>query len=138
MLLVFIPQAVIFFYTDKILEAVGQDPKVSEAALDYTKVLIPGVLVFNLFEAARRFLNAQLVFALPSKIQFSTLVLHILWCYIFVSILELEIVGAAVASLITYTLDFVLIHVYVSCFEVVPSESWHWFDKNSFKGLINY
>ncbi|CAI2367045.1 unnamed protein product [Moneuplotes crassus] len=138
MLLVFIPQAVIFFYTDKILEAVGQDPKVSEAALDYTKVLIPGVLVFNLFEATRRFLNAQLVFALPSKIQFSTLVLHILWCYIFVSILELEIVGAAVASLITYTLDFVLIHVYVSCFEVVPSESWHWFDKNSFKGLINY
>lgn len=79
MTIVFIPQAIIFNYTESILLTFGQEPQIAFAAAEYTRILVPGVLFFNLFEATRRFLNAQMIFDPPSKVQFLTLALHLVW-----------------------------------------------------------
>lgn len=104
MILIFIPQAIVFYNADIVLIALGQNPQVAQMALQYTRIVMLGVLFFNLYEATRRYLNAQLIFVLPSKIQFTTLILHILWCYIFIDVLNLSIIGAGISTLITYFL----------------------------------
>lgn len=104
MALIFIPQTIIFLWTENILVLLGQDPEVAKVAQKYVYYIIPGIFFFNMFETARRFLNAQLVFILPSIIQFTTLVLHFLWLYIFVVRLNFGIIGASISIWITYFL----------------------------------
>ena len=79
MTLVFIPQIIIFIFTEELLLLTGQDPAVANYAHLYTLYLIPGVLFFNLFECIRRFMNAQLIFDVPSYVQLITLFLHFFW-----------------------------------------------------------
>ena len=104
MILIFIPQVLVFANTSYILQVFGQEPQVAEAAAQYTKIMIPGVFFFNLFEVGRRFLNAQLIFTPPSKIQLFVLILHFFIMLIFVEVLDLSITGAAIATWITYFL----------------------------------
>lgn len=44
----------------------------------------------------------------------STTFLHLGWCYLFVAYLKMDIVGASIATSITYFLQFVMITVYCS------------------------
>ncbi len=67
-----------------------------------------------------------------------TLVLHLLWCYLFITVLDGREVGAAMATNITYILNMVLIDIY--CFYSKPIRRTHggWPDSSSFKHIGTY
>ena len=66
------------------------------------------------------------------------MVLHIVWCYVFVSVFNMEYKGVAVATSITYFSNFLLLTVYLSKSTVISKESWHFINRDSFKGWYEY
>ena len=62
-----------------------------------------------MFDATRKFMSAQFESRLPVYVQLVTLILHILWCYLFIYVWDGREVGAALATNITYILNMVLI-----------------------------
>ena len=75
----------------------------------YCCCLIPGIWGQSLFDATRRFLSAQFEATIPLYVQLVTLVLHFFWLWLFVTKMGLKEVGAAMATNITYLLNFILI-----------------------------
>ena len=62
-----------------------------------------------MFDATRKFLSAQFETKIPLYVQLITLILHIFWCYLFITVGGWREVGAAMATNITYVLNMVLI-----------------------------
>ena len=114
--LIFIPVIIIFVYADTILIALHQDAGISRVARMYCCILIPGIWAQSMFDATRRFLSAQFETTIPLYVQLVTLILHFFWCYLFVIKMEGREIGAALATNITYILNFVLIEI-VCCFK---------------------
>ena len=110
--LIFIPQAVILFFSSDILIWIGQDENVSNISGSYLLIVIPGIWAYWQTELLRRFLGAQGVFHLLFKIQILTTFLHIFWLFIFVYWFELSITGVSVSTWITYILTFTLSSIY--------------------------
>ena len=71
-------------------------------------------------------------------IQLLTTPLHLVWCWLFVTYLNYGVIGCAIATNITFYLNFLLITVYVSLYEKDISEAWFWPNKDCFIGLIDY
>lgn len=61
-----------------------------------------------MFDATRRFLSAQFESTIPLYVQLFTLVLHFFWCWLFVDKLDGKVVGVAMATNITYILNFII------------------------------
>ena len=74
----------------------------------------------GLFDATRKFLNAQGRTDIPVYVQAITMVLHILWSWLFVSHLGMRLEGAAIAMNITYILNLVLADGYITIFKACP------------------
>ena len=104
-----IPIAILYIFSDKILIALGQEPKIALIARRYCCALIPGIYAQSLFDATRRFLSAQFEQTLPLYVQLVTLIFHFLWCYLFIVVMDGREIGAAMATNITYILNMVLI-----------------------------
>ena len=114
--LLFIPVIFLFSYSDKILIALHQNAEISTVARMYCCVLIPGVWAQSMFDATRRFLSAQFETTIPLYVQLFTLILHFFWCWLFVTKMDGREVGAAMATNITYILNFIIIEC-VCCFK---------------------
>ena len=104
-----IPIIILYALSDKILIALNQEAEIAVIARRYCCTLIPGIYAQSLFDATRRFLSAQFEQNIPLYVQLATLILHFLWCYIFIVALNLREVGAAIATNITYILNMVLL-----------------------------
>ena len=89
-------------------------------------------------DITRQFLNCFEKSKIPMIIQIFTSSLHYLWCYIFVSIMNLNIMGTALAMNITAFSNAMLITVYVTYFQPDLREAWFWPDKDCFQGLLDY
>ena len=139
LLVLFIPQSIILWNSGFILTIIGQNQQIAYAAQSYVRHLFPGIICFGMFETTRRFLNAQLKFLEPSIAQLVALCFHFFWWYIFINIFELGIVGAAIATWITYTLDWVLLNLFVTFKSgYVKKESWHWLSIDSFSSIYHF
>ena len=135
----FIPQSILLWNSESVLIMVGQNHEVAFAAQTYVRHLIPGILWFNMFETTRRFLNAQLKFLEPSIVQLTALFFHFFWCLIFIGYFELNLIGAALATWITYITDWILLNLYVTFKHgYVKEESWHWLNRDSFSELYHF
>ena len=75
------------------------------------------------YEATRSFLQGEGIFKLTLYTQALSFLLHIGWCYLFVIYLEGGVVGAAVATNVTYTFNLVFVWTYVSL-SGICGESW--------------
>ena len=106
-----IPIVIIYLLSDKILIALDQDPEISIIAKRYCCILIPGIWAQSMFDATRKFLSAQFEIEIPLYVQFFTLVLHFLWCYLFITVMGGREVGAAMATNITYILNMIIVDV---------------------------
>lgn len=116
---------------------IGQEEETADVAQLYVTMCLPGVFGTVQFDTARRFLFAMKVFSIPMFVTCLTLPLHILFNYLFVVRFGLGIVGTGYSSSLTYLLNFVLLNVYVTVKgDVVPAESWHFFNKDSFTELF--
>ena len=68
-----------------------------------------------------------------------TFAIHIIDLYIFLIQLDLKLYGVAISSTITYTLNFLLLTLYVNYKKnLIPPESWHLFNKSCLTKIPNY
>ena len=83
--IIFIPMTIAMLFTEAVLFKIGMDPEAQ-------------------FDALRGYLNTM---NKSSVIMISTIIaalLHLLWCFIFIRVLDLGVRGASIATTITYFL----------------------------------
>ncbi|XP_031103451.1 protein DETOXIFICATION 16-like [Ipomoea triloba] len=137
MLLICIPVAGVWAYTDRILRFCGTDPEISGAAGEYARFLIPSIFPYAILRCLVSFLQAQNnVVPMMFTAGIAALV-HVLSCWILVFKSGMGFNGAAMANAISYWVNVVLLGVYV---RVSPSckETWTGFSKDMFHDIIKF
>nr|GMD44166.1 protein DETOXIFICATION 16-like [Ipomoea batatas] len=113
MLLICIPVAGVWAYTDRILRLCCTDPEISNAAGEYARFLIPSIFPFAILRCLVSFLQAQNnVVPMMFTAGIGALV-HVLSCWILVFKSGMGFNGAAMANAISYWVNVVLLGVYV-------------------------
>ena len=137
--ILFIPQAAFLLYTKEILVLFGQDEEVWDVAQFYIILMLPGMYAFAQYETIRRYLQAMGIFTFWMYIQGITVVFHIVLWYFLTYTFELGVIGISVASTITNFGNLLIVILYITYYDkTVPKESWHFFNKDSFKGYGEY
>ena len=111
-----VPLLIILFYTKHILMGLGQSEGLSENVQLYVRIAMFGFVFQLYFDIYRKLLNSMRLFHVHSPVTYVTLVLHGGWCYILISYLNLEIIGAGIASIIQSFTNFIVIFAIVHCF----------------------
>lgn len=107
---------VMLVYTKEILILMGQDEEISRLTYKYAINMFPGSLFLAFYDLLLMFLNAQNNFKPAMYIQIFTTIVHFIFCYIFVDILGLSILGIAYAMNITQGLNLFLMLIYIKSF----------------------
>ncbi|KAD4888376.1 hypothetical protein R6Q59_034593 [Mikania micrantha] len=107
------PISVLWVYVDKLLILVGQDPLISAQARKFSVWLIPTLFPYAILQLIMRYLLSQsLVFPMLWS-SVAVLVLHVPVCWALVFKLGFGTPGAALAIGISYTLNVILLGVYL-------------------------
>ncbi|XP_076901566.1 protein DETOXIFICATION 14-like [Bidens hawaiensis] len=113
LILVCIPISILWVYIDKVLMLLGQDPFVSSQARKFSVWLIPALFPYAILQLIVHYLLSQsLVFPMLWS-SVVVLVLHVPICWALVFRLRFGIAGAALAIGISYTVNVVLLVLYV-------------------------
>ncbi|CDW91386.1 transparent testa 12 protein [Stylonychia lemnae] len=133
----FIPIISILLCTEKVLILIKQDKQAANYAQIYAYGLIPAMIFQSQFDATRQFLNAMHKTRVVMIVNIVTCCLHFLWCYLLVMVAGLDISGAALATTITYFLNFIIVTIYcANCSDL--KESFFFPDRETFKDLGEY
>ena len=121
-----LPVAFIWFYTSELLLLLGQDVEISNLSGIYIRYLIPGIFPYFAFECIKRYLQCQgimsgtlFVIMIASPIN-----IFLQWCFIFH--MEMGLIGAAIATSITYSLLPILSILYIFLFK--GGDAWGGWD----------
>ena len=137
--LMILPVIIWYFYSEDFFIRIGQDPGISKATSIYLIYMGPGVFAMCQFETVRRFLQSMGKYQLSMYIQLVTWTLHFVWCYLFVFYLKMGVKGCSIATSITFWLNLIILTGYLWFKkDVVPQESWHFFNRDSFKNLGSF
>ena len=103
------PTVILLLFADEILITFfQQNAYVSEIAIQYCIICIPGVWAMTQFDATKRFLSALQMGSIPMLTQYATAIVQIICCYTFVIWFEWGILGVAAATNITFFLNMVI------------------------------
>lgn len=133
----YLPMCLILMNCEPALVWLGQDPQVSAYAQQYIISFLPGLLILNLNDCQKRLLNN---FGKNSIVFYSTaisLILHGVWCHIFVVNLELGIVGTGLANIMSQLVQFAFL-MYCTSQQEDLQEVLIMPDARVFKGLKDY
>ena len=132
-----VPLIIIFSCSELILVAIKQDPEIALYARQYCTILLPGLWAMLQFDAVRKFLTAQMKNTVPLVVQLITMLLHILWCWLFMNVFGFGLKGLAIATDITYILNMVLTDGYLY-FSQSCSKTYVPFDREALVGWTYY
>lgn len=104
----FIPMIFAITYTAEVLMIMGIEQKIANYAYNYLSAVLPGLYFFLCFDFYRRFFQAQEYFWPGLVVNGLTTMLHLLWCYLFIIVLDLKEIGAGYATSLTYFLNFLI------------------------------
>jgi len=106
-----------------VMTKIGVDPTLAQQSGNFANYLIPSLFMGIHFEMAKKFLNAQQIVTPTTIIVLFTTILHILFCYLFITQTK-NYIGAAYVKFITQFLNLALIWLYIylsaCCKEVLP------------------
>lgn len=135
--IVSIPLALIWANSRSILIACGQNHQIAAEAGHYAQFLIPGLFAYGLLYSLLRFLQTQnIVFPMMISAGISTL-LHLPVCWILVFKTSLGNRGAALATGISYWINFILLALYVK-FSSACSKTWTGFSIEALHNLLTF
>ena len=131
------PTAILFMFADEILITFfKQNAFVSEVAIQYCIVCMPGVWAMSQFDATKRFLSAQQVGFMPCFTQIITSGIQIVSCYIFIIEFQWGIIGAAFATNITYIFNMIILDFWIAFHsEGQFKNMWIGWARSSLEGL---
>ncbi|KAJ0753905.1 putative multi antimicrobial extrusion protein [Helianthus annuus] len=113
LVLVCFPISILWFYVDKLLILIGQDPLISAEARKFSVWLIPTLFPYSILQLFIRYLLSQsLIFPMLWS-SVVVLVIHIPLCWALVFQQGFGAAGAALAIAISYTLNVVFLGFYL-------------------------
>ena len=129
LLMCFVPMALILSFAKQIFLAINMDPVTAGYAGTYVSFIIPGLFFHMNYDAIKSYLNGMGYTQVPMIIMFCTCMLHIVWCNLFMHAAGLNVLGASIATMFTYFLNFFLCVIYVEILKRRPNskiirESW--------------
>lgn len=102
-----------WFFMDKLLHVIGQDPSVSDEARKYSLCLIPALFANVVLQPLTRYMQTQSLISPILISYFIILCFHIPVCWALVFKLELGNLGGAIAFSLSNWLNVILILPYV-------------------------
>ena len=93
---------IILLFCERVLLSIGLDPESCRYAGIYTYANIPGIVFLAQFDAMRGYLNTMNKSSLIMTSTIAAAVLHLFWVYLFVHIFNMGVLGASIATSITY------------------------------------
>ena len=130
----FVPIAVSFFWVADFLILVGIDAMTANYAQAYLTMLLPAVLTNSLGDSIDLFLISMGFNNVVCMLQLIVIPIHLLTCWVFVSVFEFGIAGAACANNLTAILTLGGQIVYVSRLESIK-EAWYYPTTRTFQNL---
>ena len=111
LLLLSIPQFIIFLFLEHIFNILGQPSNVAHSSWIFCMLSFLGIISMSLFELNRRYLVCWEVNYSGSILTVSVFILHILLLYISVVRIDSGVYGAGIWTTISFSLDFILFEV---------------------------
>ncbi|KAG0130366.1 mate-domain-containing protein [Tuber indicum] len=102
----YIPVAILWYFSEGVFLRLGQDPSLSADSATFLRCLIPGGLGYIYFEAGKKFLQAQGIMRAGTYILLITSPLNALMNWLFVYHFGMGLIGAPIATGITYWVGF--------------------------------
>jgi len=132
-----LPTVILFLFADEILITFfKQNAYISEIAIQYCIICIPGVWAMTQFDATKRFLSAQQCGMIPVFTQYITCVIQIVCCYILVIQLQWGILGISISTNITFVFNMVIQDLFISLYaEDAFKDMWLGWGRTSLEGL---
>jgi multidrug resistance protein, MATE family len=110
--LFYIPVAVLWVCSEPVFKALGQEPFLARDASRFLTVLVPGGLGYIFFECVKKFLQAQEIMRPGTYVLLITSPLNAVLNYVFIHPLKFGLLGAPLATGISYWLSFLLLLAY--------------------------
>ena len=120
--------------TETLLVAFGQDPETAAMAQTYVVSFIPGVFFILQWQLTNRFLQAQGIFRPQMYMTLFGGLMHIWISYLFILRTNLGLQGAAIATTITFMINFATFYIY-SRFSERTKKSYAPWTRESFRGF---
>jgi MATE family multidrug resistance protein len=125
------------FTAVKVLTFLGVKPEIMEYIDSYIHVYIFYIIPDILFSANFRYINIISKSYVNLITLVVTILLHPLWCYLFIIVLEFGIKGAGVAIIISQSLNALAGFFYIWVIRPCP-QSVFFFNRDSFKSIWSY
>lgn len=129
----YIPVAVLWFCSEPVFKALGQEDYIARDGSRFLMVLIPGGLGYIYFECMKKYLQAQEIMRPGTYVLLITSPLNAGLNYLFIHTMEIGLLGAPIATGISYWLSFLLLVAYTRF--VAGSECWGGFDRKSLHNI---
>ncbi|KAF2089931.1 MATE efflux family protein [Saccharata proteae CBS 121410] len=110
--LFYIPVAILWIFSEPVFRLLGQDASLSHDSAKFLSVLVPGGLGYIYFEALKKYLQAQEIMRPGTYVLLLTSPLNAGLNYLFVYTLKLGLLGAPLATGLSYWLSFLLLLCY--------------------------
>ncbi|KAL7605686.1 hypothetical protein Lser_V15G19803 [Lactuca serriola] len=107
------PISILWIYIDRLLILLGQDPSISIEARKFSVWLIPSLFPYAILQSITRYLQSQSLIFPMLWTSVVVLVLHVPVCWVLVFKLGLGTAGAALAIGTSYTLNAILLGLYL-------------------------
>ena len=120
----FAPLAISFFWVADFLIMVGIDTMTANYTQAYVTMLLPAMLLNSLGDSIDLFLISMGFANVVCRIQLIVIPIHLLACWVFVSVFELDIAGVAFANNLTAILTIGGQIVYLNRLESIK-EAWY-------------
>ncbi|KAH8731676.1 mate-domain-containing protein [Phaeosphaeriaceae sp. PMI808] len=133
MLLVTIPIGSVWLSSGWILAALVPEKELAHLAGRYLSILLAGAPGYAIFEAGKRFTQAQGLFNASLFVLLIATPVNIFLNYLFVFTLKWNLEGAALATVLSHNLLPVLLWIYVYFVNPHSLECWAGFTRNAFK-----
>jgi MATE family multidrug resistance protein len=133
MLLVTLPIGAIWLNSGWILAALVPEKELARLAGRYLSILLAGAPGYAIFEAGKRFTQAQGLFNASLFVLLIATPINVLLNYLFVFILKWDLVGAALATVLSHNLLPVLLFIYVYFVNPHSLECWAGFTRDAFR-----
>ncbi|KAF2828074.1 MATE efflux family protein [Ophiobolus disseminans] len=133
MLLVTLPIGAVWLSSGWILAALVPEKELAHLAGKYLSILLAGAPGYAIFEAGKRFTQAQGLFNASLFVLLIATPINILLNYLFVFVLDWDLKGAALATVLSHNLLPILLFIYVYYVNPASLECWAGFTKDAFR-----
>ncbi len=132
----YIPVVVLWIFTAPVFRALGQEEYIARDGSKFLLVLIPGGLGYIYTEIMKKFLQAQSIMRPGTYVLLITAPICAGLNYLFVYTLDMGLLGAPLATGISYWCSFLMLLAYTRF--VAGWECWGGFDRRCFHNLLTF